>query len=96
MVTNYEIQTGLFAGLGLGATLVSVGKRQFKEGDTLIYYDGYERVDFSLSYSGISNIDLSLQIRNVFDKAYIERATNRGTSFYGSPTAALLQVKYHF
>ena len=98
LYANYEIQQGALKGLGLGATLVSVGERQFIRSKKQVYVNGYERVDLNFSYKGIPGWDMSLLVRNVFDKTYIERVQSGKSAwtYYGSPRAALLQVKYNF
>jgi TonB-dependent siderophore receptor len=91
---RYELQQGLLRGLGLGTTLISVG-------DRLLFGDefmaGYERLDVSLSYSGLPSWDVSLQVRNVLDERYIERLRDRWQdNFFGSPRAVLVRMQYKF
>lgn len=104
LYANYELQNGSLKGFGLGATLVSVGDRQFINANEInqdnfyqMHLDGYERIDINLSYNGLQNWDMSLLIRNITDEGYIEIATGfEKSNYYGSPRAVLLQAKYHF
>ena len=104
---SYEIQQGLFKGLGMGATIVSVGDRQFiGEGEDdfgnedifQTYLEGYERVDLNFSYDVITNVSINLLVRNVLDKNYIEGSGGGtwGSNYYGSPRAVLLNASYSF
>ena len=94
----YEIQSGNWQGLGIGATFISVGERQYMINSAQAYLEGYERVDLNLSYRGIPDFDIALQVRNVTDEKYIEAASSElyQGNYYGSPRAALLNIKYHF
>jgi outer membrane receptor for ferric coprogen and ferric-rhodotorulic acid len=103
MYANYEIQSGVFTGLGIGATLVYVGDRNFiytpdEESPFQTYLKGYNRLDLNMSYIIANNWDISLQVRNVFDKKYIERTSGQENfrSYFGSPSAVLLNVSYNF
>lgn len=96
---NYEVQGGPLKYFGFGATLLSLGKRKFIHfSGTQAELDGYERVDLNFSYKGFPDWDMSLQVRNLFDKDYVERASGRAAfnTFYGSPRAALFKATYHF
>jgi outer membrane receptor protein involved in Fe transport len=94
---NYEIQSGDFAGLSVGGTVISVGEVATLIGGQQQYIDGYERVDLNLSYNNFENWNFSFQIRNVFDKTYLEKVRGGGyANFFGSPRAAMLKATYNF
>lgn len=107
LFAEYQINSGTLQGLGVGATIVKVGDRQFNsptpdeqgeyKGKT-VYLDGYERMDINLSYRGVPNWDFLLLVRNVTDEKYIESAASQYQfgSFYGSPRAVLLKASYNF
>lgn len=90
----YELQTGAAKGLGFGATFYAIDDRgvsTFNAGTI----PGYERLDLHAFYKGIKNVEINLVVRNVTDETYIEGADRPGAiAFFGSPTAALLSVKY--
>jgi len=94
LFTSYEIQTGPLQGLGFGVTRFEIDERGVStwQPGTL---PGYERYDLHAFYKGIDDVEINLTVRNVTDEIYVEGA-DRGTSYaqFGSPTAALLSVKY--
>jgi TonB-dependent siderophore receptor len=90
--TGYVLQQGPLRGFGLGATVVQVGERILSGAE---YMPGHERVDLHFSYDAFSAVEVSLQIRNVFDERYIERLRDRWQdNFFGAPRAVLLRVEY--
>lgn len=94
---SYEIQKGLLRGLVVGGSFISVGERQVLGFGMNEYMEGYERVDLNFSYKAFDNLDISLNVRNLFDKKYIERVRDRyQDNFFGAPRAALLKTTYHF
>lgn len=94
---RYEIQNGPLQGVGLGATLVSVGERHTLGTGINEVMDGYERVDFGLSYAATEGVDLSLSVRNAFDERYIVRLRDRfQDNFFGSPRAVLVRANVQF
>jgi len=98
MHSSYELQSGALKGLGFSATFVSYGDREYigRRGIGQIYADGYERLDLGVAYNGFRNWELSMQVRNVLDETYLERASSTliFNNFYGAPRAVLARVKY--
>lgn len=97
LFTSYELQGGPLRGLGAGVGLFAIDDRgvsSFVPGAAL---EGYERVDLHAFYNGFKPLKIALQVRNVFDERYVEGA-DRTSSYaqFGSPTAALLTVRYDF
>jgi TonB-dependent siderophore receptor len=94
---NYEIQDGSFKGLGIGGTIITSGEVATLLRGSQQFVDGYERVDFNLSYNQLKNWDVSFQVRNIFDTTYIEKARGGGyANFFGAPRSILLKATYHF
>jgi len=94
---RYELQEGALKGVGFGASVVSVGDRLVLGVGMNERMEGYERVDFSLFYTGFEGIDLSLYVRNAFDERYIERLRDRfQDNFFGSPRAVLVRARATF
>ncbi|HEY0915406.1 MAG TPA: TonB-dependent siderophore receptor [Solimonas sp.] len=92
---HYQWNQGPMQGLGLGATWVHVGERQYIRGTSQIYADGYDRVDLNLSCKRFQRFDIGLQVRNLLDERYLEATGYTGVgNYFGSPTAALLRVEY--
>lgn len=95
LFTRYEIQNGPLRGLGFGATAFAIDDRGVSTSRPGTI-PGYERFDLHASYRGWKAVDVSLVVRNVTDEVYIEGA-DRPTAYaqFGSPTAAMLSVRYH-
>lgn len=96
LYVNYEIQNGPLRRLALGGTWVYVDDRWSISGGDNVTVAGYDRVDLQAQYPLTSNLDVSMQVRNVADSRYIER--NNGPygygHYFGSPRACLLRVEY--
>lgn len=94
LYSAYEIQTGPARGLGFGGTYYEIADRgvsTYQVGTI----PGYKRIDAHAFYKGFRNVEINLLIRNVTDEKYIEGADRPGAiAFFGSPTAAVLSVKY--
>lgn len=89
----YELQSGPLHGLGFGATYFAIDERGAGFSDGKI--PGYKRIDLHASYTAIRNIEVRLVLRNLTDERYIEGADrSSGYATFGSPTAALLSVRY--
>lgn len=96
LFAQYEVRQGSLRGLGMGATLISLGRR-FATGDISQFAQGYERLDFNVSYTAIPRWNLSLQVRNVFDERYVESVTfAEYSNYFGAPRAALFRAEYRF
>jgi TonB-dependent siderophore receptor len=99
LYASYELQEGPLKGLGFGATIIDVGDRRqgayWSGGD--YFLRGYTRADLNLSYTGLPQWDLSLQVRNVTDERYIERLRDLfQDNFFGAPRAVLVRAEYKF
>ncbi len=96
LYTSYELQSGPLQGLGVGVDLFAIDDRAVvpEEPGTL---GGYERVDLQAFYNGFEPFEIQLLVRNVFDERYVEGFDREGGfAQFGSPTAALLSVRYAF
>jgi outer membrane receptor for monomeric catechols len=101
---NYELQQGLLKGFATGMMWLHTLEQRLLPYDndiggyTQAYINGYDRVDFDLSYRTITNWDMSLVIRNIFDEKYIESGSSRTSrpQYYGAPRSVLFKVTYHF
>jgi iron complex outermembrane receptor protein len=94
----YRVQDGAVKGVELGVTVVDVGDR--RQGDWFLgdmFLEGYTRTDLNLSYHGLPQWEIALQLRNVTDERYIERLRDKyQDNFFGSPRAFLLRTQYKF
>jgi iron complex outermembrane receptor protein len=76
LLDTYEFDGGPLAGLGLGIGLKYVGERQGLTSNSSFDMDGYGLVDLLAYYPLTENLRLNLNLNNVFDKHYEERAWN--------------------
>lgn len=103
LFATYEFREGALKGLGVGASYLNTGDRQFvdtSDADNYkqIFLDGYDRLDLTLTYTAIPNWDLNLLVRNVTDELYVESASSflGEGNYFGSPRAVLLTAEYNF
>jgi outer membrane receptor protein involved in Fe transport len=104
LYANYQVQHGSLKGFATGMMWLHTLDQQLLPYDndiggyTQAYIDGYDRVDFDLSYRAMKSWDISLVVRNVFDEKYIESGSSResGSQYYGAPRSVLFKVTYHF
>ncbi|WP_296269864.1 TonB-dependent siderophore receptor [Pseudomonas sp. UBA6323] len=76
LLDTYEFDGGPLAGLGLGIGLKYVSERQGQTSNDTFDMDGYGLVDLLAYYPLTENVRLNLNLNNVFDKHYEERAWN--------------------
>jgi len=76
LLDTYEFAGGPLAGLGLGVGLKYVSDRQGQTSNNTFDMDGYGLVDLLAYYPLTENVRLNLNLNNVFDKHYEERAWN--------------------
>ncbi|MFL9808451.1 MAG: TonB-dependent siderophore receptor [Pseudomonas sp.] len=76
LLDTYEFAGGPLAGLGLGVGLKYVSDRQGQTSNNTFEMDGYGLVDLLAYYPLTENVRLNLNLNNVFDKHYEERAWN--------------------
>ncbi len=93
---TYEIQDGALQGLGFGG---GVFHRSgiFEDTKNLQPIDGYTRFDLTVFYTGIENLDVRFNIRNILDERYIEYASNsRARERFGAPRSFLFTLSKKF
>ncbi|ERI54011.1 TonB-dependent siderophore receptor [Pseudomonas sp. EGD-AK9] len=76
LLDTYEFDSGALAGLGLGVGLKYVGERRGLTSNSSFDMDGYGLVDLLAYYPLTENLRLNLNLNNLFDKHYEERAWN--------------------
>lgn len=94
LYAGYELQSGPLQGLSLGGGFRHVGE--------IGVFDSYTITDLNLSYPIRENIDVSLDVLNVFDEEYVENADsgpgqnfNAGT-ILGAPTTAVFTIRARY
>ncbi len=94
---EYMLPDGPLKGLAFGVTALSVGDR-IVLADQNYRIAGYERVDVHVAYRGAPHWDVSLLVRNVADRTYVERPNSAYLygHFFGSPRAVMLRASYSF
>jgi TonB-dependent siderophore receptor len=93
---TYQIQSGPLRGFGFGGGVYFQDKlMSFTDNPTRA--DAYERVDAVLFYRGSKRYDVSLNIRNLLDKRFIETpgTVNWGNRF-GAPITAFGSIRLFF
>lgn len=92
--SNYALQGGPLAGLGLGAGVTAVSHFQTATG---IEAPGYAVVDAKLSYPLTPKLTATLDVNNVLDREYYSRVGSTGTfNFYGPSRTVLVGARYEF
>ncbi|VXC98216.1 TonB-dependent siderophore receptor [Pseudomonas sp. 8Z] len=76
LLDTYEFAGGTLDGLGVGIGLKYVSQRQGQTSNDTFDMDGYSVVDLLAYYPLTENVRLNLNLNNVFDKHYEERAWN--------------------
>ena len=77
---------------------VNYKSKQYKESnlfDKTITQDGYITVDLMTGYKVNKNVDLQLNVNNIFDKEYYE-GIGDSSMLYGDPRNATVSMKYTF
>lgn len=96
---SYTVQSGPLASLRFALGVRAISKRPAPRFG--IVYDGYTVADGSVSYSVSENLNLQLNVLNLFDEVYRETvgfAEGSPTSGhrFGSPRAAYLTARVQF
>ncbi len=94
---TYQLQSGPLRGFGLGGGVYFQGEVNTTLGINQYNVQAYERVDAVFFYRGHKRFDVSLNIRNLLDKRYIENpgVISWGNSF-GAPLTAIGSVRLFF
>ncbi|WP_312932811.1 TonB-dependent siderophore receptor [Stutzerimonas nitrititolerans] len=92
--SNYELQGGPLAGLGLGTGITGMSHFQTATG---IEAPGYAVVDAKLSYPLTPKLTATFDVNNVFDREYYSRVGSTTTfNFYGPSRTFLVGARYEF
>ncbi len=93
--STYEFRAGVLNGLELGGGVFAVGRR---EGDLENSFEaaGYARVDAFAQYRVNEHVQVSLNVRNLFDKDYIQAPIGRTEVYPGAPLTVLGSIKVDF
>ena len=85
LLDTYEFASGPLAGLGLGVGMKYVGARQGATTNTAFDMDAYSVVDLLAYYPLSENVRLNLNLNNLFDEEYEERAWGTTWAYPGEP-----------
>lgn len=88
-------KAGPLNGLGIGGGVRYVGQSTAKF-DTTLKLDSYTVTDLALWYHWQDFAEFSLNVKNVFDKRYIDRAATIDLAHPGAPLAVYGAVKINF
>lgn len=94
LFTTYDFQNGPLKDFGVGMGLRYLSDVTYAEG---ISANGYTRVDALAYYRPSENVNIQLNIGNLFDKTYIESGTalSNGNNF-GAPRNVTLSANFRF
>lgn len=92
--SNYTLQGGPLAGLGLGAGVSAMSRFETSTG---IEAPGYAVFDAKLSYPLTRQLTATLDVNNLFDREYYSRVGATSTfNFYGPSRTVLVGARYAF
>lgn len=85
LLDTYEFADGPLAGLGVGMGVKYVGDRKGSASTTAFDMDAYTTVDLLAYYPLTERVRLNLNVNNVFDEEYEERAWGNIWAYPGAP-----------
>jgi len=85
LLDTYEFADGPLAGLGIGMGVKYVGDRKGSASTTAFDMDAYTTVDLLAYYPLTERVRLNLNLNNVFDEEYEERAWGNIWAYPGAP-----------
>jgi iron complex outermembrane receptor protein len=85
LLNTYEFDAGVLSGLGIGVGLKYVGDRKGSTSSTAFDMSAYTTVDLLAYYPLTDRIRLNLNLDNVFDEEYDERAWGSIWAYPGAP-----------
>ncbi len=85
LLDTYEFADGPLAGLGVGMGVKYVGDRKGSASTTAFDMDAYTTVDLLAYYPLTERVRLNLNLNNVFDEEYEERAWGNIWAYPGAP-----------
>lgn len=85
LLDTYEFADGPLAGLGIGMGVKYVGDRKGGASSTAFDMDAYTTVDLLAYYPLTERVRLNLNLNNVFDEEYEERAWGNIWAYPGAP-----------
>jgi len=93
--TTYELQSGDWRGLGAGFGIRALGDREVNEANDF-EVDGFTRADASVFYRGFDNVELQLNVNNLFDERFVEQPINDQNFFFGAPRTFIGTARVRF
>ena len=85
LLDTYEFDNGALDGLGLGVGVKYVSSRKGSSTNTAFDMDAYTVVDLLAYYPLTDRVRLNLNLDNVFDEEYDERAWGNIWAYPGAP-----------
>ncbi|MGM3388251.1 TonB-dependent siderophore receptor [Stutzerimonas stutzeri] len=85
LLDTYEFTDGALAGLGLGVGVKYVGDRRGSSSNSAFDMDAYTTVDLLAYYPLTERVRLNLNLNNLFDEQYDERAWGNIWAYPGAP-----------
>ncbi|HBC01545.1 MAG TPA: TonB-dependent siderophore receptor [Pseudomonas sp.] len=85
LLDTYEFAEGPLAGLGVGMGVKYVGERKGSSSNSAFDMDAYTTVDLLAYYPLTERVRLNLNLNNLFDEEYEERAWGNIWAYPGAP-----------
>ncbi|WP_405030689.1 TonB-dependent siderophore receptor [Methylobacterium sp. WCS2018Hpa-22] len=98
---NYQVRTGMFAGLGFGGGFRYLGGSQgdaansFKVPANLVV-DAVASYDFSYLSPSLKGMQLQVNAQNLLDETYVQSCAFQAWCWYGAPRTVLATLRYRW
>lgn len=98
---NYQVRTGLFAGLGFGGGFRYLGGSQgdaansFKVPANLVV-DAVASYDFGYLSPNLKGVQLQVNAQNLLDETYVQSCAYQAWCWYGAPRTVLATLRYRW
>jgi len=96
LLTNYEIPLSNGHIFGIGSAIVYMGERVGNQNDPDFKLPSYTTVQTRSYYRPQKNVEISLQIDNLFDRKYYRSSYWQNWVTPGAPRTFTAQARYHF
>jgi len=93
--STYQVQEGMFKGLGFGAGVTYVGRRYGDLNNSFVVGQ-YARLDAAIFYDFMDHYRLALNARNLTNARYIEQPYNQYNNAPGAPLTLIASLTGHF
>ncbi|KQP47277.1 TonB-dependent receptor [Methylobacterium sp. Leaf106] len=98
---NYQVRTGLFAGLGFGGGFRYLGGSQGDAANSIkvpanLVVDAVASYDFSYLSPNLKGVQLQVNAQNLLDETYVQSCAFQAWCWYGAPRTVLATLRYRW